>query len=705
MSLAPNQLLTWPVVLAIWIATAGITLLLTAHERRVSAATRARWISVTLLGTAVVMAPLWVAVVLGEAWWPPFLRPTDQTFWSRFGEVRTTPFAVSGVVAAVGALVLWRQLLAWMRPERAMLRQKGALPEVDDAAVRARVVEIARAMGVAVPRVLKLRLHSEKVQALAWASGALRPIVVVTDGLLRRLPAKERDAVVAHEIGHIAQRTIWIYLAVAILAWLTAVLCSSWLPVVNALVLGLFLTLFGLRVVGHWSEADCDRRGARVVGHAAMAAALGKVHATAGIDPTHRLAPWVHATQTHPSMVVRADLLYRDAPEVERAEIEHDAAAAKSDRRAYLIAVALQLAIAAAAIYFGSEREHALAAFLILIFGLIAPALLLISVGWSPIADYLRLGMVRFPWVSLLRFGAIVLAISAPVVGVMVSEVSEVSEVGEVSEVNPRIEPVDRRWFETPTLFFAVGAVSLLLFAFAGRRRRLLNRHLALSLREQRYLDAVSAIDASSRRLQRDPLIRYQRALALALAGRREEGLEAAQQLLSDHPRLGATITLVASLQRNQDTAGVLAMIEANQSKVPVWWYWALRSGLLRRLGRLGDATEAAQVACQKAPRKGIGWQMLAWAEIDRGNYSEAERCLAAAEVVDPGSGRAAVVRLALAIGRGDDPETIDVALARARELASVNPLAFLDLDIDVLVSRRGTRSASSTPGPLPTDP
>ena len=107
--------------------------------------------------------------------------------------------------------------------------------------------------------------------------------MLLYDGILYRLTEEERDAIIAHELAHLANHSLWYWLlAGASACSLSAcVAASAFYPTIVALALGLALDN-RRSLADSWSrqlELECDRRAARAVGHRQIASALEKLYA------------------------------------------------------------------------------------------------------------------------------------------------------------------------------------------------------------------------------------------------------------------------------------------------------------------------------------------------------------------------------------------------------------------------------------------
>jgi Zn-dependent protease with chaperone function len=101
-----------------------------------------------------------------------------------------------GLAMAVMSLVAWAARLAWLL--RLDARLVSALPES-----RTPPAELQAALSRAGPQ----RAHCVvSEQPIAFCTGALLPVIVVSDSLVRRLRPAELRAVLIHELDHASHR-------------------------------------------------------------------------------------------------------------------------------------------------------------------------------------------------------------------------------------------------------------------------------------------------------------------------------------------------------------------------------------------------------------------------------------------------------------------------------------------------------------------
>lgn len=132
--------------------------------------------------------------------------------------------AGDGGAAVALAVSLALNLGAWWFSDRIALRSCGAvaLAPGEAPALRAAVERLARRLELPVPRLYRIPLAAPN--AFATGRSPRHAAVAVTDGLLRRLPPDELEAVLAHELGHVLNRDTLLASVVAAFAGAIALL-------------------------------------------------------------------------------------------------------------------------------------------------------------------------------------------------------------------------------------------------------------------------------------------------------------------------------------------------------------------------------------------------------------------------------------------------------------------------------------------------
>jgi Zn-dependent protease with chaperone function len=553
------------------------------------------------------------------------------------------------------ALGVARQMLRLPTRHRHLDR----LPPVADPALRARVGELARAQGVAMPRLLQPASIGASMRWSAFASGLLVPVVVVSDGV-SHMPPDERDGVLAHELAHLALRHLHVRVAAVLTACLAAVFASGFVPWYVALSWLLALIPFAVSLVGYRQELAADRRAARLVGHAATASGLDKGHA---VNLQAEASPWLNAVLTHPSLAVRAAGLAQDAPPAERARIAVDGDRVRRSRRARRIAVTLRALLLLLVLWLGAGPLPGLGAALAVLL-LLVPLLPLFAFT-RELIDLWQLGQGSWPG----RFVRRLLLFAAGVA---------------VMPLSSAVLPEDTPWWLKPAVF-GLAVVLVLAWLLGGGCERRARSELR-TLLHRRDLHGYLARCARMRpRWRRRPERRLEEALVRAALGERDAALAALAQLADDWPDYCYTAVWTARLLGNTDPAGAVAVARALAAELPGnALARGLLAGCLRRAGGLDEAQALIDGVVRARPRQGVWQASRARIAVARGDRLLAAESLAAAEKLAPGDPSTVLARAEFAL-QGGDVAGAAAAAAKLRELHGALPLAFLGGELERL--------------------
>ena len=208
-----------------------------------------------------------------------------------------------------------------LRPPLRLRGTKTVLPRVNDEVFLKRIAELARSMHVPVPLVRLRPSITGSQQALAFVGCLPAPQLVVSDGILQRLSPAERDAVVAHELGHMANGSLWLLTAVIPVTCAIATGASVFVPLTVAIPFGFALGMGLRRIVSRPLELDADHRAARATGFRNTSTALAKIHAVNSLSESGLMPLLTYATSTHPSLAMRLSSLKAAAPSDDLPEI------------------------------------------------------------------------------------------------------------------------------------------------------------------------------------------------------------------------------------------------------------------------------------------------------------------------------------------------------------------------------------------------
>ena len=294
-------------IAATFVVMVPVFFLMGLRQRRDAGGTWRRLLGIALALAVLQMLPV-VAAFLLLRWRP--------TFYYRLG----LPF-VTSLVFGINVL-RHRSYLFALKWKQA----RGAPPRLEDPVVLGRIAEIAGHMGIAPPVTRLVRSSTALQTNNALVSGLVAPTMVLFDGILYRLTEEERDAIIAHELAHLANHTFWYWVVAGAVCSVAVVVASVFYSGSVALGLGVALWIGLWLILSRRLELDCDRRAARVIGHRRAASALWKIHAD---QPFRGVVEFlIGAVSTHPSRDQRFAAIRLDAPDDDRPEVEWNAAAA-----------------------------------------------------------------------------------------------------------------------------------------------------------------------------------------------------------------------------------------------------------------------------------------------------------------------------------------------------------------------------------------
>jgi heat shock protein HtpX len=639
-----------------------ITLVMIGWACHVPGVTRfARLFTVSLGMTALVSAPVWTWSVLACA---------------RLASWREIPFALGVTATLLGILAH-----CYGAPVRLQGARKN-LPLLDDPAITSRVADLSARFGIRPPCLRWLGSLGGSLDVLAWAGCLPTPTVVVTDGLLHRLSENERDAILAHELGHLATGSLWLHAAVPSLAGVVAVLASVVVPIPVSVAIS-FCALVGLRrIVSRPVELACDRRAAEVIGDDVVISALAKTHAAHSVRADTVIGFLVYATATHPHPEVRLAALRRRATALETA-------AARADQR---VLIRHRVGGAAALVVWGATLAWAVVVgdslairpwvYAALLAVTIAPTVFILLAHGRELRR--RRELLGRDWNTLTIWIGLALVVAG-----MLGTVSRLAETQPYSAVL------------SPALLWA-GAAVLAGYALRHLARRRLRVDLETALRERDPSRALALARAKPKLVRRDPVLRLNLAVAHLLAGERETAINQTSELVRDKPQFKVAQLNLSLFLLDVDPTQSLAVaadLEAALPKDPSPLIIAARA--LRRLGRLDGAADTIQRAIALQPDNGVVRAVAAAVKADLGDLEAARQLVRDAAALAPGDVfvRMAEAQIALA---AESPERAQNAVETAAAAVRANPFALLERDLQTLQERLHTRRSCPATDPSP---
>ncbi len=600
-----------------------------------------------------------------------YLVPFDGDYRATFGSGYTGVFRPVNLLVLLFALIpLLRNGIGMLRPLRKHLKELDELPRVEDPDVLARVDAITERMGIADPRVYRLISVSGHAEVQAVTGGAVGATIIATDGVLDQLDDDEGAAILAHEVAHIARRSIWRMMIGIALCQTAVVLASAWIFPSVAIALGLAAAWTLFKLISQVEEHGSDRLAARAVGFASMARALDKTHAANRLPCGPAWTRLVHATATHPSAAMRAAHLRTHAPLEDRDTIAVDADEVAAQRRTNRVVLTIAAALFAAGVWGGIDARVQWYGVGCLALIVVSPPLVGLLAVYRRLLDLRRLGYLPLPW----AFCARVLIYATSIYFVFTG-------LGE-----PWCWPT---WI----------AIATFVTTFWLARRRV--RRWANITKAVRTLDldgATRLVDELPRRERTRPNTQLLRA-QLLLAGRRDDEARAElEALIERRPKFWPAHLMLSLMTSWTDPERGLEIADAVDRAVPNNPYpLSNRAGSLSRMGRFEEAEAVVERILTLAPNDGVFLTLAAGVASRADDHARTAARIEVAERHDPASTALLVVKARYSV-RTADREVAEEVLRVAREAVEKNPLAMLRFDLEAVedeLAERGERAGA----------
>jgi len=566
---------------------------------------------------------------------------------------------------------------------------KKPLPLLEDPGLLARIAEISSRMCVPVPRT-RIAGTLGHLQALAGVFGVQAPSLLLADGILHRLTPGERDAIIAHELAHLSNGSLWLVPACTSASGVATMLLVAVEPVAmvdrTAFVgfLGILAIFLGLYpMLNRRFELFCDLRAAQAVGFVQMATGLDKIHAVHWVPSRGLYSVLVYALATHPPQAARYEVLRARAPGGVLPERPGDVRRVRVHRLASTVMLSLWAsAVGAAALALRARDFWAAIALLVAVvgvqLGLPMSAMLAQRRKWSR-----RLGARSgLRWVF--RGGALLVFLGfiwTPLFRHVLPRVLDRATVVDL-------------WWQTarvPLSSSLVGAALLLAATVLHQRRMRLRAAIVSAMAQHDFMGAVAVGDAQRRRLRADPELRYLAAVALLLAGRRGQAVLELTDLCEGPAPPPAALFALSAISRGEP-----ALHSARRAVQLLPDDVGARLSLAKALRDSGQHAMAERELADTRPshlEEGHVLAVRALLACDRGEWDAAMDLVTHALSLAPGD--ALVLRCRAEVVQGARPDLASTALEEARAASRANPFALLDDDLNALETRLATPVSS----------
>lgn len=635
-----GELLRWP--LSVWLGTVIVYFFRGWRQTVEGGGTIFRLAWVAPLAAAIALAPVWAWLLTA----PVPAAPEQKIFMAIL-----TIFSVGWINLSLG-------------PPLGSRATGADSTLVTDETLNSRVTTIASAMGIRAPRLFKKRIAGRTDRIAAFAGGLPQPSVVVMDGVLHRLAPAERDAILAHEMAHIANHSLWPLVAIFPVGCAFAVWASGNHELPLAILLGVLFVIGLRRVVSRACEADCDRRAARVTGFSATISALYKVHAAHELRNRGLWSVLAYACATHPSREVRLSLLTRTSLREKKASDESGAttgvAFVYSARRfwAHRVTSCCAFVIWSLALMVSWHAADIDPTWLLLVL-ILAPTIF-VMLALRPEA---RRRAKRASAAGARSWGAqLKLACWILFTAITITVVICFVEYGGL---------IAREW----TGFIFICGLILL----GVKRRKSPQVKFCKAVRKHDFAAAL-CVGEEHPKWRKNLATRYSLALFEIIEGEPDRGVAELEELTRRYPkyRLPPLALATVLLDRGQPERSLQTASLAVQRAVKDPSPHTSAARALRRLGRYEDARAAAQRALELDGEFDSAEIVLAGLALDAGSPEEAQRRLDRALDLSPGDTGAMAVQAEICLVTGD-LAAAEIAINAVATGLKANPFWFMN--------------------------
>ncbi|MEZ5944715.1 MAG: M48 family metalloprotease [Planctomycetaceae bacterium] len=542
---------------------------------------------------------------------------------------------------ACGYLV-WhmRQVLL---PTVRWLSGSNALPEAAPEVV-SRVHEICTAMGI--PKLTTRLLPSMNLEADAYAGGLVAPSVVVGDGILHRLKQNERDAILAHEVAHIANGSLWWYALVPVASTLLAVVVAMFSSEYFSVLWGLTFVYGVRKLMSRYFEFDSDYRAATAVGFGETVSALAKIHAVSSMENKGIWSQLVHATSTHPSRDERLSALAAQSPQPLNEELQTwDEATVRRTRFIWQLSTVLWLALLG--LHF-LPLSSAIRSFYS--WALIAPF-------WLPMLYRDRATKAEFKEVGnrhKSRFWSLTM------LGIGIFVMAQYFD--------------DPRMFSVPSLLLVLVAVAVRSFGETFHRN--VGAEISQLMTQRRFVEAVELAEKNERKIARDFDSRYNVAVAKFLLGKDVEAIDELEELRDRFPANDASWQVLISIYFELNYISQARIILEEESKHADSLTWICNMFFVCIREQNLDAAEPyLELIREQIPDSATRYVAESSLALEKKEQDEAWRFVKLADELAPGEVGITSFKARLAFELGP-LEDVPHLLAEAEALSKANPFS-----------------------------
>lgn len=544
------------------------------------------------------------------------------------------------------------------------------LPKVTDVQFQTRLRSMSEQLGIATPVARMLPSCGGIMGLQGFAGGLPQPSLIVSDGILMRLSPYEAAAIVAHELGHIANGSIWCFPLAFSLAWSAGVPASLWLGVWGGVLFGAAFQTGVSRIVSRYFEYDCDRRAAQLVGYAQTVAALDKIHMTSLVRNSGWLSFFAYSMATHPSQAERLQALAEIAPPHDRPTVTWSKQTARFRKYSARGAFVIWLMVLGLSFLIPDHSGWQVLRNSLYLTIFLAPTLLL----QKAVRKDVQTEMKRRQVAPKRKINWFVFGITVVIMLMLFFVLDQTENFDESDSIGEMIG-----------ILFVIPLVFAILVVAWGiwRGAKSPQARIRLAIHQRRWTDAVALGQESADKIQSDAPLRHDLNLALWMTGDQEKALAAMQQLRAEFPEFKHPwlIQSLMHLERGETERAVQLLEEVRDALPDDVGVLGIAARCARIQGNVEQmATEANSIERIIPDAAAVSAFRCAIC-LDKNDFETAFEHWKEAERLAPGDAYITLLKAELDFQTGDR-QTGDLALASAKRLIDATPFAFLGSEL-----------------------
>ncbi len=577
-----------------------------------------------------------------------------------------TPFDVAVVTTILSTF--WVSL--YFVPAIRWIGSKEPLTKVDDEQFLLRLNRMSTELGIRPPVARLLPSSGGPMMIQAFAGGLPQPSLTLSDGVLMRLEEHEVDAIVGHELGHIANKSLWCFPISAALAWACPILVSTQFEFWTSLMFGMAVFAGLSRIVSRYFEYDSDRKAAQVAGVSATITALDKTHIASAVNNQGWASFLAYSMATHPSQEERLSALAMNAPADDQPKITWSPRTAIKRRWGARIAFLCWVGILITCFFVPETDNWQMVRGLVLATIFFLPQLMIQKAIRKEVRSEMKRRQVRQK--SILSLIAVIAAV---LLFILISW-SLSQDVENIVQ--------DDTGFSSYMFWISVVVLTVLFIIWNQRKAaRSPVAQIRLAFHQKRWADAVELGRVNWENLKPNAAVRNDLILALWMTGEEERAIQAMRQLQKDFPKFKHPWVMEAlmHLDRGEFQTALDVLDEVKRDLKDDLGRLGIVARASRFLGKIDDVRETADQMESISPDLAAIHSFRSLVAMDTGDSETALEQIQKAEYLAPGDAYINLLKAEYEFRFGDRNAGLKT-LAAAKVLVNATPFAFLRAEL-----------------------